>query len=147
MSEHDIVIRYSHKTNFKVFWYKRISIILNIFLIGHIVKRWIFISYRNDDIITVVIGVIMLLNLLYGITESSDKHPAWKMHILDYSYLADNDQGSITKWSDLSIEDMMQYSNGWKKYMIHMVKLTIVYWVIVYALHFFAVWVVSNGWI
>ena len=147
MSEHDIVIRYSHKTNFKVFWYKLISIILNIFLIGHIVKRWIFISYRNDDIITVVIGVIMLLNLLYGITESSNKHPAWKMNIRDYSYLADNDQGSTTKWSDLSIEDMMQYSNGWKKYMIHMVKLTIVYWVIVYALHFFAVWVVSNGWI
>lgn len=144
MSEQDIVIRYSHKTNFKAFWYKLISVILNFILIWHIAKRWIIISYMNDDIITVAIGAIMLLNLLYGLTESSEKHPSWKMRIQDYSYLTETDQGSTTKWSDLSIEDMMKYSDGWKKYMMHMVKLTIVYWIVVYALHFFAVWVATN---
>lgn len=144
MSEHDVVVRYSHKTNFKTFWYKLISIILNLLLIIHLLGRWIIVSFRNDDIITVAIGAIILLNLLYGMTESSDKHPEWKLHVQDYSYLAETDQGSITKWSDLSIEDMMKYSDGWKKYMIHMVKLTIVYWIIIYTLHFFAVWLATN---
>lgn len=142
MTENEIVMRYERKTRFKTSIYKAIAVILNVFLICCIIKQW----FIGTVLFNKIIGFIMLGNLLYSLTDrDAKKHPEWKFEPRDYSYLNEIDQNSITTWGQLSINEMDQYANGWKDYMIHMIKLTIVYWIFIMALHYFAVWIFANG--
>lgn len=142
MTENEIVLRYKRKTKFSTSIYKAIAVILNVFLICCIIKQWLI----GTVLFNKIIGLIMLGNLLYSLIDrDSKKHPEWKFHFINYSYLEEIDQNSITTWGQLSINEMDRYINGWKDYMIHMIKLTIVYWILIMALHYFAVWIFANG--
>lgn len=142
MTENEIVLRYKRKTKFSTSIYKTIAVILNVFLICCIIKQWLI----GTVLFNKIIGLIMLGNLLYSLIDhDSKKHPEWIFHFINYSYLEEIDQNSITTWGQLSINEMDRYINGWKDYMIHMIKLTIVYWIFIMALHYFAVWIFANG--
>lgn len=142
MTENEIVLRYKRKTKFSTSIYKAIAVILNVFLICCIIKQWLI----GTVLFNKIIGLIMLGNLLYSLIDrDSKKHPEWNFHFINYSYLEEIDQNSITTWGQLSINEMDRYINGWKDYMIHMIKLTIVYWIFIMALHYFAVWIFANG--
>ena len=142
MTENEIVLRYKRKTKFSTSIYKAIAVILNVFLICCIIKQWLI----GTVLFNKIIGLIMLGNLLYSLIDrDSKKHPEWIFHFINYSYLEEIDQNSITTWGQLSINEMDRYINGWKDYMIHMIKLTIVYWIFIMALHYFAVWIFANG--
>lgn len=142
MTENEIVLRYERKTKFSTSIYKAIAVTLNVFLICCIIKQWLI----GTVLFNKIIGLIMLGNLLYSLIDrDSKKHPEWIFHFINYSYLEEIDQNSITTWGQLSINEMDRYINGWKDYMIHMIKLTIVYWIFIMALHYFAVWIFANG--
>lgn len=142
MTENEIVLRYKRKTKFSTSIYKAIAVILNVFLICCIIKQWLI----GTVLFNKIIGLIMLGNLLYSLIDrDSKKHPEWIFHFINYSYLEEIDQNSITTWGQLSINEMDRYINGWKDYMIHMIKLTIVYWIFIMTLHYFAVWIFANG--
>lgn len=142
MTEIEIVMRCERKTRFKTSIYKAIAVILNVFLICCIIKQWII----GTVLVNKIIGFIMLGNLLYGLTDrDAKKHPEWKFHPINYSYLGDTDLNNVASWSQIAINDMDIYTSWWKNYMIHMLKLTIVYWIFIMALHYFAVWIFANG--
>ena len=142
MTENEIVMRCERKTKFKTSIYKAIAVILNVFLICCIIKQW----FIGTVLINKIIGFIMLGNLLYSLTDrDAKKHPEWKFRPTNYSYLKDTDRNSVASWGQIAINDMDIYASGWKDYMIHMIKLTIVYWIFIMALHYFAVWIFANG--
>ena len=142
MTENEIVMRCERKTKFKTSIYKAIAVILNVFLIYCIIKQWLI----GTVLVNKIIGLIMLGNLLYSLTDrDAKKHPEWKFRPINYSYLGDTDLNSVASWGQIAINDMDIYASWWKNYMIHMIKLTIVYWIFIMALHYFAVWIFANG--